>query len=55
MKQYPTAEQIYAVPMSVNREEIPNFAGRTDEELWELAKKIKAESEAARALRNRGQ
>lgn len=51
MKQYPTAEQIYAVLMSVNREEIPNFAGRTDEELWELAKKIKAEAVAERARR----
>lgn len=55
MKQYPTAEQIYAILTAAPNDDIPNLAGKTETELWELAKKIKAESEAARALRNRGQ
>ena len=51
MKQHPTVEQIYAVLIAGSNVDIPNLAGKTKEELWELAKQIKADAVAERARR----
>ena len=51
MKQYPTVEQIYAVLTAASNDDIPNLAGKTKKELWELAKRIKAEAVEERARR----
>lgn len=51
MKQYPTVEQIYAVLTAASNDDIPNLTGKTKKELWELAKRIKAEAVEERARR----
>ena len=50
MKQYPTVEQIYAVLTAASNDDIPNLAGKTKKELWELAKRIKAEAVEEKTL-----